>query len=109
MGRRSIGAWRRAITLSRTLIRGSLVLVMWPAMLTCSRIIRATHGRAGMTSWSTDREVAEGFAGKNGVILQTTIEEMQARGVNIFESPDCFEESEILLEGRIGGLQVTQP
>jgi hypothetical protein len=42
-----------------------------------------------LTSWSTEREVAEGFAGKNGVILQTTIEEMQARGVNILESPDA--------------------
>jgi len=62
-----------------------------------------------LTSWSTDRTVAEGFAGKNGVILQTTIEEMQASGVNIFESPDYFDESELLLEGRIGGLQVTQP
>jgi hypothetical protein len=62
-----------------------------------------------MTSWSTDREVAEGFAGKDGVILQTTIEEMQARGVNIFDSPDYFDESEILLGGTVDGLQVTQP
>lgn len=62
-----------------------------------------------LTSWSTDREVAQGFAGKNGVILQTTIEEMQARGVNILSSPDQFDEAELLLEGRIGGLQVTQP
>jgi hypothetical protein len=29
--------------------------------------------------------------------------------MNIFESPDYFDESELLLEGRIGGLQVTQP
>jgi hypothetical protein len=62
-----------------------------------------------LTSWSTDRAVAEGFAGKNGVILQTTIEEMQARGVNILSSPDNYDEAEILLEGRIGGLQVTRP
>jgi hypothetical protein len=62
-----------------------------------------------LTSWSTDRAVAEGFAGKNGVILQTTFEEMQPSGVNIFESPDYFDESELLLEGRIGGLHVTQP
>lgn len=33
-----------------------------------------------LTSWSTEREVAEGFEGKNGVILQTTLEDMQARG-----------------------------
>ena len=62
-----------------------------------------------LTSWSTDREVAEGFAGKNGVILQTSDEEMLARGMNILESPDAFDEAEILLEGKIGGLQVTQP
>jgi hypothetical protein len=43
------------------------------------------------------------------VILQTTIEETQARGVNILESPDAYEEAEILLEGVIDGLEVTQP
>ncbi len=62
-----------------------------------------------LTSWSTDRKVAEGFAGKNGVILQTSVEEMPGRGMNILESPDAFDEAEILLEGKIGGLQVTQP
>jgi hypothetical protein len=62
-----------------------------------------------LTSWSTEREVAEDFADKSGVILQTTIEDMQAAGVNIFDSPDAYDESEILLEGRIEGLQVTQP
>jgi RHS repeat-associated protein len=62
-----------------------------------------------LTSWTTDRQVAEGFAGKNGVILRTTLEEMQGRGVNIFESPDQFDESELLLEGRIGGLPVMRP
>ena len=62
-----------------------------------------------LTSWSTDPEVAEGFAGKGGVVLQTTVEEMEARGVNILESPDYFDESEVLLEGVIDGLQVTRP
>jgi hypothetical protein len=38
--------------------------------------------------------------------LQTTIEEMQARGVNMLKSPDYFDEDEVLLGGRIGGLQV---
>jgi hypothetical protein len=38
------------------------------------------------------------------VILQTTLEEMQARGVIILSSPDEFDEAEILLEGRIEGL-----
>jgi hypothetical protein len=62
-----------------------------------------------LTSWSTDRGIAEDYAGKNGVILQTTLEEMQAQGVNILWSPDEFDEYEVLLEGRIEGLQVTQP
>jgi hypothetical protein len=43
------------------------------------------------------------------VILQTRLEEMQARGVNILGSPDEFDEAEVLLEGRIAGLQVMQP
>jgi len=54
-----------------------------------------------LASWSTDRETAEGFAGKDGVILQTTIDEVLTRGVNIFDSPDSFEESEVLLEGTL--------
>jgi hypothetical protein len=61
-----------------------------------------------LTSWSTDPEVAQGFAGKNGVVLQTTIEEMQARGVNILWSPDNFDEDDVLLEGTIPYLQVTR-
>ncbi len=76
-------------------------------MLTCMRIMRVIRGPA-LTSWTTDPEVAGGSAGKNGVILRTTIEEMQARGVNILESPDYYDESELLLEGRIEGLQVTR-
>ena len=75
----------------------------------CTRIMLVTLGPVRLTSWSTDREVAEGFAGKNGVILETTIEQMQARGVNILTSPDAFDEAEVLLEGRIPGLQVTTP
>ena len=62
-----------------------------------------------MTSWTTEREVAKGFAGKNGVILESNIEEMQARGVNILQSPDYFDESELLIEGTVDNLRVTQP
>jgi RHS repeat-associated protein len=62
-----------------------------------------------MTSWSTDRAVAEGFAGKNGVVLETTLAEIKARGVNVRMSPDQFDEGEILLEGRISGLRVMRP
>jgi hypothetical protein len=41
--------------------------------------------------------------------LRTTIEEMQAQGVNILASPDAFGESEVLLEGIIPGLPVELP
>jgi len=62
-----------------------------------------------LTSWSTHRSVAKQFSGKNGVVLRTSIEEMQALGVNILASPDAFGESEVLLEGVITGLPVEMP
>jgi hypothetical protein len=43
------------------------------------------------------------------VILHTTIEEMQRRGVNIVGSPDRYSESELLLEGIIDNLNVARP
>jgi len=62
-------------------------------MLTFMRI-NADDTWTSRTSWSTEREVAEGFVGKNGVILRTTIEEMQDRSVNIRASPENFGESD---------------
>ncbi|MCW3037468.1 MAG: hypothetical protein JWM17_2780, partial [Actinobacteria bacterium] len=59
-----------------------------------------------LTSWSTDTSIAQQFAGKNGVILHTTVEDLQARGVNVLSSPDRFHESEILVQGRVEGLTV---
>jgi hypothetical protein len=67
-----------------------------------------THGTA-LTSWTTDTRMAELFAGKDGVILQSTVEELRARGVNILASPDRFGESEILVQGRVEGLTVLRP
>jgi len=60
-----------------------------------------------LTSWTTDPAVASGFAKEGGVVLNTTLEEMQARGVNILTSPDAYNESEVLLEGTITDLGVT--
>jgi RHS repeat-associated protein len=70
---------------------------------------RALHNRgftynSRLTSWSTDPEVAQQFAGKNGVVLRTTIEELQSRGINVLQSPDLFGESEVLVEGIVRGL-----
>jgi hypothetical protein len=59
-----------------------------------------------LTSWTTDLTEAASRAGSDGVILRTTLEEMQARGVNVLDSPDTFGENEILLEGIIRGLEV---
>lgn len=39
-----------------------------------------------LTSWSTDQSVAESFAGKGGVVLQTTMEQLAAKGVYRFSN-----------------------
>jgi hypothetical protein len=65
-----------------------------------------TTRTSALTSWTTDTSVAEQFAGKNGVILHTTVEDLRARGVNILASPDTYGEREILIQGRVEGLTV---
>jgi hypothetical protein len=40
-----------------------------------------------LTSRTTDELVAGRFAGANGVVLETTIEELQRRGIQILASP----------------------
>jgi hypothetical protein len=62
-----------------------------------------------LVSFTTDRSIAAGFAGKNGVILQSTLEDLEARGFAPIPSLDLFGESEILFEGRITGLDVVSP
>lgn len=75
-----------------------------PRQAKLSRNVLGDTWGSRLTSWSTEREVAEGFAGKNGVILRTTLEEMQARDMNILDSADAYDEGEILLtEGVNGG------
>jgi hypothetical protein len=62
-----------------------------------------------LTSWTTDPSVAADFAGKNGIILQTTLEELQGRGINFLTSPDAYGESEWLVEGRVDPLGWFRP
>lgn len=62
-----------------------------------------------LTSWSTGWAVAEGLTGKNSLILQTIVEEMLGRGVNILESPDFSRRARLSCEGRVSSLQLTQP
>ena len=62
-----------------------------------------------MTSWSTDRSVAVGRSGQDGVVLETTIGEVRAAGNPILASPDRFSESEVLVVGTFAGARVTKP
>lgn len=62
-----------------------------------------------LTSWSTSRQVAEGFAGEDGVVLETSIEDLQARGIPVLQSPDNFDEGEVLVEGIVDELSVSGP
>jgi hypothetical protein len=58
-----------------------------------------------LTSWTTDLAEASSRAGPDGVVLRTTVEEMQARVASVLQSPDA--KREILLEGIIRDLEVT--
>jgi hypothetical protein len=49
------------------------------------------------TSWSTDMDVARGFAGPKGVVLR--IPQAAGDGYRLVTSPDLFGESEVLVEG----------
>ncbi|HAP74494.1 MAG TPA: hypothetical protein DCR14_00235 [Acidimicrobiaceae bacterium] len=62
-----------------------------------------THG-TDLTSWSTKLNVAEDFAGPGGVVLETSVEQLQRRGVQILTSPDNFDEAEVLVRGTVCGL-----
>ena len=59
-----------------------------------------------LTSWTTDELVAGRFAGWDGVVLETTIEELQRRGIRILTSPDKFGEAEMLVEGVVRHVKV---
>jgi hypothetical protein len=56
------------------------------------------------TSWTTNPEVARGFAGRNGVVLR--IPYGPGDGYGIVGSPDLFGESEVLIEGIVRGAVV---
>jgi hypothetical protein len=45
-----------------------------------------------IAEWADSRATS---TAANAALIQTTIEEMQARGVNILESPDAYSEAEI--------------
>ena len=55
------------------------------------------------TSWTTDRGVAESFAGKGGVVL-----EKQVPWNRTVWSPDYYNEDEVLIQGPVLNADVTQ-
>lgn len=56
------------------------------------------------TSWTTDLNVAQGFAGEGGVVLR--IPQAPRPGNSFVWSPDRFFESEVLIEGTVTGAGV---
>ena len=62
---------------------------------------------SNLTSWTTNRDVAESFATKGGttcgVVLESSIEENLDR---LVESPDAYGESEVLIRGVVSDARV---
>jgi RHS repeat-associated protein len=56
------------------------------------------------TSWTTDLDVARDFAGEDGVVLR-----IRRTGQNLVQSPDAYNESEILIQGIFRGAEVFLP
>jgi hypothetical protein len=55
------------------------------------------------TSWTTDPEIAQDFAGPDGVILR--IANAAGPGYGPVASPDLFGESEVLIQGNVTDAQ----
>lgn len=68
---------------------------------------RGLTEESALTSWTTDRSVAEErmkrHGGGEGVILRTTLEEQASR---VVPGPNDLGESEVLLRGIVGGARV---
>lgn len=58
------------------------------------------------TSWTTDRHVAERWAGPGGALMEIDLAEVAGRWAL---SPDVFWESEILIQGSVTGARVLRP
>jgi RHS repeat-associated protein len=57
--------------------------------------------RSEFTSWTTNRQIAEMAAGKDGVVLEKQIPRSA-----MIKSPDIFAENEVLLKGPVEGAKV---
>ncbi len=60
--------------------------------------------KSKFTSWTTDRNIAQRFSGRDGIILETDVAKRST-----IVSPNLYKESEVLLRGVIKGAKVTKP
>ncbi|MBN2249391.1 MAG: hypothetical protein JW682_03515 [Campylobacterales bacterium] len=60
--------------------------------------------KSQFTSWTTDRNTAKRFSGRDGVILESKFTKEQQ-----ITSPDNYRESEVLIQGTVKDAKVTTP
>ena len=70
--------------------------------------VRGEDIDAGVTSWTTDRNVAKRFAGTM-IILELPRAAVAGREVARPRVPKYLDESEILIKGRLEGARPTRP
>ncbi len=59
--------------------------------------------RSGFTSWTTDPDVAKGMSYPGGVVMRIAQSSVASR---LVQSPDLFDESEILIRGLVTGAEL---
>jgi hypothetical protein len=69
--------------------------------------VRGDPVKAGVTSWTTKRNVAKRFSGTEGTIIEVDSAAVRNRVVPRPPVPKYFDESEVLLRGRIVGKPTT--
>jgi len=61
---------------------------------------------SNFTSWTKDIKVAEGFAGKGGIILQVDVSQIPNRVFNSYEWSPFWWEMEVTIEGPVHGARI---
>ncbi len=59
--------------------------------------------RSEFTSWTTDPEVAKGMSYPGGVVMRVPQSSVAGR---LLQSPDLFDESEVLIRGPVTGAEL---
>lgn len=65
--------------------------------------------KSGVTSWTSDPEIAKTFAGANGKILKIKADAVQGKVVPRPDVPKHGHEKEVLLKGTVTGFKVLDP